>query len=123
MAESETPDGEGAEPVAETDEQPAADPEPDLPLAEEEFSVEGIMRALHHAPVSELILSSVSTLASVAYGKLEEGNLVESKLAIDAVGALLPLLASTLEPGVQRDFEQALAQLRLAYADSVPIEK
>lgn len=121
MAESETPEGEGAEPAAETDEQRATDPEP--PLGGEEFSVEGIMRALHHAPVSELILSSVSTLASVAYGKLEEGNLAESKLAIDAVGALLPLLAGTLEPGVQRDFEQALAQLRLAYADSVPIEK
>ena len=71
--------------------------------------------------VSELILSSVSTLASVAYGKLEEGDLVESKLAIDAVGALLPLLAGKLEPGVLRDFEQALAQLRLAYADASPL--
>jgi len=86
---------------------------------EEAFSVESLLEALREARVGELILSTVSTLASVAYGKLEARDLPEAKLAIDAVGALLPLLGAELDAGVVRDFEQALANLRLAYADAV----
>ncbi len=51
------------------------------------------MEALRQAKVGELLLSTVSTLASVAYGKLESSDLAEAKAAIDAIGALLPLLA------------------------------
>ena len=84
-----------------------------------QFSVEGLMDALRQAKVSELLLSTVSTLATVAYGKLEARDLGEAKAAIDAIGTILPLLSGELDPGLVREVDQALANLRLAYADAV----
>jgi hypothetical protein len=112
VAEDDTP---------ETDEaaaEPGSAQSPELD-SEQPFPVENLMEALRQAKVSELLLSTVSTLASVAYGKLELPDLPEAKTAIDAIGALLPLLAGQLDEGILRDFEQALANLRLAYADAV----
>jgi hypothetical protein len=77
------------------------------------------MDAIRQAKVSELLLSTVSTLASVAYGKLEVPELSEAKAAIDAIGAILPLLAGQVDSAILRDFDQALTNLRLAYADAV----
>ena len=57
------------------------------------------MDMLRQARVGELLLSTVSTLASVAYGKLEEGDLAEAKLAIDAIGALSAPRPSELDAG------------------------
>jgi hypothetical protein len=89
------------------------------PVGEDAFSVEGLMEALNKVKVSELLLSTVSTLASLAYGKLEAPDLPEAKAAIDAIGALLPLLEGEVDAGMLRDFGQALTNLRLAYADAV----
>lgn len=88
-------------------------------VSEEAFSVEAMMQALRQAKVAELLISTISTLASVAYGKLEVPDLPEAKVAIDAIGALSPLLAGQVDDGIHRDVEQALANLRLAYADAV----
>jgi hypothetical protein len=89
------------------------------PDGEDAFSVAGLMEALNKVKVSELLLSTVSTLASLAYGKLEAPDLPEAKAAIDAIGALLPLLEGEIDAGMLRDFGQALTNLRLAYADAV----
>jgi hypothetical protein len=112
LAEDATPADDDAAPEPGSASSPAAD-------AEESFPVESLMEMLRQAKVSELLVSTVSTLASVAYGKLELPDLPEAKSAIDAIGALLPLLAGQLDEGILRDFEQALASLRLAYADAV----
>jgi len=82
-------------------------------------SLEEMMESIRQAKVGQLLLSTVSTLASVAYGKLEVKDLPEAKVAIDAIGALLPLLEGQIEDGMRRDFDQALTNLRLAYADAV----
>jgi hypothetical protein len=114
----------GAEPAAGPEPtsgpEPAAE-EPSGPTGEPEspFSIEGMIEALRQAKVAELLLSTVSTLASVAYGKLEVGDLPEAKTAIDAIGALVPLLEGKVDDAIRRDLEQALANLRLAYADAV----
>ncbi len=103
----------------------AAEEVPAVPLGDmssaddDVFPVETLMEALRQAKVSELLISTVSTLASVAYGKLEAADLPEARLAIDAIGVLLPLLAGRLAEPILRDLEQALANLRLAYADAV----
>ena len=52
-----------------------------------------MLETIRQAKVAPLVLSTVSTLASVAYGKLEPKDLPEAKAAIDAIDALLPLLA------------------------------
>ena len=46
-------------------------------------------------------------------------DLPEAKTAIDAIDALLPLLHGQVDEGILRDFEQALTNLKLAYADAV----
>jgi hypothetical protein len=90
-------------------------------LADEERhepTLEDLAAALRQIEVGQFLLSTVSTLASLAFGKLEEGELSQAKAAIDAIGALLPVLQSEVEDALYRDFERALANLRVAYADA-----
>ena len=82
-------------------------------------AVEDMLETIRQARVAPLILSTVSTFASVAYGKLEAKDLPEAKAAIDVIGALLPLLPSDVDEPIRRDFDQALTNLKLAYADAV----
>jgi hypothetical protein len=91
--------------------------EPERDEAEE--AIDEMLDAIRRTKVGELILSTVSTLASVAYGKLEAKELGDAKLAIDAMGALLPVLNAEVDDAIHRDFERALANLRVAYADAV----
>ena len=46
--------------------------------------------------VKQLLMGAASTLASLAYAKLERNDLAQAKLAIDGVSALLPLLDGDL---------------------------
>jgi hypothetical protein len=90
-------------------------------LADEERqepTVEDLAAALQQIEVGQFLLSAVSTLASLAFGKLEQGELSQAKAAIDAIGALLPVLQGEVEDALYRDFERALANLRVAYADA-----
>ena len=64
--------------------------------------------------VKQLLMGAASTLASLAYAKLERGDLPQAKLAIDGVAALVPLL----EGDLQRDLERALAGLQVAFVDA-----
>jgi hypothetical protein len=91
-------------------------------LAEQEGrepTIEDLAEALRQIEVGQFLLSTVSTLASLAFGKIDQGELRQAKAAIDAIGALLPVLKEEIEADLLRDFEHALANLRLAYADAV----
>ena len=81
--------------------------------------VDEMLETIRQAKVGPLILSTVSTFASVAYGKLEANDLPEAKRAIDAIDALLPLVDDEAGAEIKRDFGQALSNLKLAYADAV----
>ena len=83
-----------------------------------EPTIEDLAAALQQIEVGQFLLSTVSTLASLAYGKLEQGELTQAKTAIDAIGALLPVLKGEVEEALLGDFERALANLRIAYADT-----
>lgn len=78
-----------------------------------------MLDAIRQAKVAQLILSTVSTLASVAYGKLEMKDAPEAKKAIDAIDALLPLLEGEVDDAIRKEFEGAVTGLKLAYADAV----
>ena len=86
---------------------------------EEQATLDAMLDAIRQAKVAELLLSTVSTLASVAYGKLEAKDMAEAKRAIDAIDALLPLLEGEIDQGITRDFRQAQTNLKLAYASAV----
>jgi len=85
---------------------------------EADDAVGAMLEAIRQAKVGQLVVSSISTFASVAYGKLEAEDLPEAKAAIDVIDALLPFLQGEEEP-IRRDFEQALTNLKLAYANAV----
>ena len=90
-------------------------------LADEERrepTLDDLAEALRQIEVGQFLLSTVSTLASLAFGKLDQGELAQAKAAVDAIGALLPVLKGQVEEGLLRDFERALANLRVAYADA-----
>ena len=82
-------------------------------------AVEEMLETIRQAKVAPLILSTVSTFASVAYGKLDAKDLPEAKAAIDVIDALLPLLSNDVDEEIRRDFGQALTSLKLAYANAV----
>jgi hypothetical protein len=82
-------------------------------------TLDAMLDAIRQAKVAQLLLSTVSTLASVAYGKLEMKDTAEAKKAIDAIDALVPLLKDDVDEQIAKDFTQALTNLKLAYADAV----
>jgi hypothetical protein len=65
--------------------------------------------------VDDILVGSASTLASVAYAKLEAGDRAEAKRAIDALAAVIPLLE---DESLRRDLGAALANLQVAFADA-----
>jgi len=81
----------------------------------EEPDLDALLSEVGGLDVKQLLMGAASTLASLAYAKLERGDLPQAKLAIDGVGALVPLL----EGDLRRDLAQALAGLQLAYAEAV----
>jgi hypothetical protein len=81
-------------------------------------SIEDLAEALRQIEVGQFLLSTVSTLASLAYGKLEQRKFEQAKVAVDGFGALLPVLEGQIDDSLYRDFERALANLRVAYADA-----
>ena len=98
------------------------DEEAPTETAEEEQlagAVEDMLETIRQAKVAPLVLSTVSTFVSVAYGKLDARDLPEAKAAIDVIDALLPLLPDEVDEDIRRDFAQALTNLKLAYADAV----
>jgi hypothetical protein len=109
------------------DEQQEQEPEPEqeqeqageVTPEQAQETLDAMLDAIREAKVAQLILSTVSTLASVAYGKLEAKDTVEAKKAIDAIDALLPLLEGEVDESISRDFGQALTNLKLSYADAV----
>ena len=74
--------------------------------------------------VSDLLLSTISTVAQLGYAKLEPAgrDLEQAKLAIEAMRALIPVLEGTVPEEVVRDFNQVTANMQLAYADAVSAE-
>jgi hypothetical protein len=82
---------------------------------------EQIEAELERLSVSDVLVHTASTVATLAYRKLIPGDrdLAQVRLAIEALQALLPLLGDDLPHEVERDFRTAIATLQLAYADSV----
>ena len=64
--------------------------------------------------VDQFLVAAASTLASLAFAKLEGGDLGQARKAIDTLAALLP----HVESGLQGDLERALTNLQVAYASA-----
>lgn len=75
-----------------------------------------LIEELRKASVSDLLVHTCSLLASLGYGKLapEARDLEQARLAIEALKALAPVLPEQ----AQRDVQQVVANLQLAFADA-----
>jgi len=92
--------------------------EPGEAAAAHEPSADDLLAQIRAIRVGEFLLTTVTTLTSLAYGKLEAGDLDEARAAIDAVRALMPVLEGRVDEQLRRDFESAVANLQVAYADA-----
>ena len=80
-------------------------PEPDVAALQEQLAA---------FDVNQFVVSAASTIASLAYAKLDRRDLPQARKAIDALAALVPLIEGELAG----DLGQALANLQLAYAEA-----
>ena len=84
----------------------------------EALSPEELLEHIRRMKVSDLLLSTVSTVAQLGYAKLDPAgrDLEQAKLAIESLRALVPVLEGAVAEEVLRDFNQVTANLQLAYA-------
>lgn len=95
-------------------------------MAEHEQVTEAeLLEALRQLQVSDLLVQTLSTVSSLAFHRLDEQHrdLEQARLAIEALRALVPVLAGSVPPELTRDLEQVTASLQLAYAAAVTAEK
>ena len=90
----------------------------------EELSAEELLEHIRRMKVSDLLVSTVSTVAQLGYAKLDPAgrDLEQAKLAIDSLRALIPILEEAVPEDVLRDFNQVTANLQLAYASAAAEE-
>jgi len=88
-------------------------------VAEGELTPEQLAEQIKALKVSDLLLSTVSTLGQLAYVKVDAEQLDEARLAIDSIAALLPSLEGHVDEQLLRDFNQLLANVRLSYAGAI----
>ena len=84
----------------------------------EELTPEELLDHIRRMKVSDLLLSTISTVAQLGYAKLDPAgrDLEQAKLAIESLRALVPVLEGAVPDEVLRDFNQVTANLQLAYA-------
>ena len=90
-------------------------------MAEEKVTEERLIEVLTQLQVSDLLVQTLSTVASLAFHRLSEEHrdLEQVRLAIEALRALLPVVSGSLPAEIVRDLEQVTANLQLAYAAAV----
>ena len=86
----------------------------------EELTPEQLIEEIRKLKVSDVLLSTITTLAQLGYAKLEpvSRDLVQAQLAIESMRALLPLVEEHVSQDLLRDFNQLMANLQLAYASA-----
>jgi hypothetical protein len=77
-----------------------------------EQSADDLTAQLAALDVAQFVGAAASTIASLAYAKLEGGELDQARQAIDALVALCPHVGAELRP----DLERTVTSLQVAYA-------
>jgi hypothetical protein len=69
--------------------------------------------------VTDLLLGTLASLVQLGYAKLGDGETEQTRVAIEALRALMPVLDDAVPAEAVRDLRQATANLQLAYASKV----
>ena len=94
-------------------ERPQDRPEPEP----REITPEELIEQIRQLKVSDVLLSTLTTVAQLAYAKLEPASrdLEQAKLAIESMRALLPVLEGSVPDEVLSSFRSVVSNLQLAY--------
>ena len=97
----------------------------DQEAATEELTPEELLEHIRRMKVSDLLLSTITTVAQLGYAKLDPAgrDLEQARLAIESLRVLTPVLEGAVPEEVLRDFSQVTSNLQLAYAKAVDEEK
>ena len=91
----------------------------------EQTAQEAAAEFMRTVPVQDVVVSLVQTVFDVGYrrtgllGGGDERDLDQTRLAIETVRALVPVLEQVLDEQSLTTLRSALAELQLAYADAV----
>jgi Domain of unknown function (DUF1844) len=89
-------------------------------VSEPELTPEQLIEAIKEMKVSDMVVSTVMTLAQLAYAKLDEGtrDLDDARLAIESLRVLVAQLEGHVTADVLRDLNTMVANVQLAYASA-----
>jgi hypothetical protein len=112
------PPGGSADPQGETRREPEPEPEQQAPSAE--ITAEELLEQIRQLKVSDVLLSTLTTVAQLGYAKLEPASrdLEQARLAIEAMRALVPVLEGAVPDDVLESFRSVVSNLQLAYVDA-----
>lgn len=90
---------------------------------EQERLAEELVDALRQLKVEDVLIQTLVTVSSIGYRRLgltedtaDERDLEQTRLAIEAMNAISPVLERFVPEELVRDFRQSVASLQLAYA-------
>ena len=83
---------------------------PAMPGPDEDLAA--LQEQLLSLEVGQFVASAASTLASLAFAKLQRGELDQAKQAIDALSSLLP----HVDEAIRSELQQVLTQLQVTFA-------
>jgi len=86
---------------------------------ENEPTAEELAEQIRQLKVSDVLVQTLTMVSSLGWQKLASGDLVEARVAIDAIRAVVPALGDTVPPELVRDLNQVVANMQLAYAKAV----
>jgi hypothetical protein len=110
------PPGGSADPQGET----RREPEPEQQAPSVEITAEELLEQIRQLKVSDVLLSTLTTVAQLGYAKLEPASrdLEQARLAIEAMRALVPVLEGAVPDDVLESFRSVVSNLQLAYVDA-----
>jgi hypothetical protein len=109
--------------LAEPTEPEPAEPTESTAAEQPELSIEELVEHLKGLQIGQFLLSTVSTLVTLTFGKLDAGDLAQARVGVDAIGAIVPVLEGQVPEETKRELEAALAGLRIAYADAAAADR
>jgi hypothetical protein len=98
-----------------------SEPKEEAAAPSDEELLRKVEEQLRDLKVSDVLLQTLYTISSLGWHKLSSSDrdLEQARLAIEALRALLPVLADSMPAEVKRDLEQMVANMQLAYASAV----
>ena len=85
-----------------------------------DVTAEELLEQIRRLKVSDVLLSTLTTVAQLGYAKLEppSRDLEQARLAIEAMRALVPVLEGTVEEEVLQSFRSVVSNLQLAFVSA-----